>query len=683
MATSTTMVEKGEEEQAPERAGLPARKRYALAWTAGAAVAVLVFAWLVTGGTGALLVEEPAVSDFHDVQVRAWFDGRWDVPPEAVTIEGFVTDGRTYVYFGPVPALLRLPLLAVTESLDGRLTRSSLLAAYVVALVSCGVLGWRTRRLVRGDEELPRWEAIAVASAAFVMGTGSVLLFLGSRAIVYHETTLWAVALTIAGFAALVGHLRDGRIRSLAVTTFLAVAAMLTRGSVGVGPGVALGLVTVAQAYRFVRAGRGADGADRPDRPSWKRVAALGVATLLPFAAFSAINLLKFRSLWSLPLDRQAVTSAESLDGAARRAALADNDGSMFGFKFVPTTALQYGRPDGIGLQRAFPWIRFPGRAPPVGSVTFDTIDPAASATPTMIGLVALGALGLAGIVRRRELRALVPVLGGAAAGALTVLTIAYIAHRYVGDLFPLVAVAALAGLAWVPTLRPPRWQALAGTAGLAVLGAFSVWANLALSLDFQRFGSPNGDVAGRAVLVGWQVAVSGPSAFDVQRSPRDLPPPGPDGTFAVIGDCGGLYRSTGDEWTPVERTPATGLFRYRATFASGPPGVVPVLRATDPTADAPLVLRRLDDGQVRFETTDRAGTHVTGTSFAPGGEPHDVELVVDARTTEVAVTVDGDRVLQAHYSLLPADPLAPQREWAATLDPQPTSAEVCRQLVP
>ncbi len=52
-----------------------------------------------------------------------------------VGYEGFIVDHRTYMYFGPFPALLRLPVLAVTHGLDGRLTPWSMTVAFVVALV--------------------------------------------------------------------------------------------------------------------------------------------------------------------------------------------------------------------------------------------------------------------------------------------------------------------------------------------------------------------------------------------------------------------------------------------------------------------------------------------------------------------------------------------------------------------
>ena len=59
--------------------------------------------------------------NFYDLQARALFHGHLSVPDGSLGIEGFVVDGRTYMYFGPFPALLRMPVLLVTSRFDGRL----------------------------------------------------------------------------------------------------------------------------------------------------------------------------------------------------------------------------------------------------------------------------------------------------------------------------------------------------------------------------------------------------------------------------------------------------------------------------------------------------------------------------------------------------------------------------------
>ena len=112
------------------------------------------------------------------------------------------------MYQGPVPAILRMPLLLVTSRFDGRLTRLSMLAAYAVrAVLAIIQLGWRTRwrRAVRDRSagSRPRaWPGSSCSARAW-----SSLLFLGAKPWVYHEALLWGAALALASFAALVGWL--------------------------------------------------------------------------------------------------------------------------------------------------------------------------------------------------------------------------------------------------------------------------------------------------------------------------------------------------------------------------------------------------------------------------------------------------------------------------------------------
>ena len=76
---------------------------------------------MLTYGTGRLLVTD-TFGNFYDYQADAWLHGRWDVPEPALGGEAFVVDGKIYGYFGPTPALLRLPLVALGVAF-GKLTR--------------------------------------------------------------------------------------------------------------------------------------------------------------------------------------------------------------------------------------------------------------------------------------------------------------------------------------------------------------------------------------------------------------------------------------------------------------------------------------------------------------------------------------------------------------------------------
>ena len=144
---------------------------------------------------------------FFDAQGHALLDGNLAVPPGRSGIEGIVTDGATYEYYGPVLALLRLPVLALTHGLDRRLTQLSMLLAIVVLLIAtppctgacaggCGP--------VRRSTGARSWLAALLQLA---LG-GGIVLYLAAWPSVYHETELWGAALAVASLWAISGCCR-------------------------------------------------------------------------------------------------------------------------------------------------------------------------------------------------------------------------------------------------------------------------------------------------------------------------------------------------------------------------------------------------------------------------------------------------------------------------------------------
>ncbi len=106
---------------------------------------VVAYTWLLTAGTWDLF-QRQYFDNFFDAQARSMLDGRLDVPPEVVGFEGFLIGGKTFIYFGPVPALLRMPLMLVTDRFDGRLTTVSMLLAMLVLSMA----GFRLACAIRG-----------------------------------------------------------------------------------------------------------------------------------------------------------------------------------------------------------------------------------------------------------------------------------------------------------------------------------------------------------------------------------------------------------------------------------------------------------------------------------------------------------------------------------------------------
>jgi hypothetical protein len=157
------------------RAARSERARFLRASAVGALLAALPFTWLLAAGR-AELGPPAALSGFYDAQAHSFLDLRWDVPAEVLSVEAFTVDGRSYMYFGPTPALLRLPVAALTDRFDGRLTQVSMLLAAAVALASAARLSWRVRALLGPPAALRRVDLVAAGSLTFLLGAGSTLL---------------------------------------------------------------------------------------------------------------------------------------------------------------------------------------------------------------------------------------------------------------------------------------------------------------------------------------------------------------------------------------------------------------------------------------------------------------------------------------------------------------------------
>ncbi|HEY4397360.1 MAG TPA: hypothetical protein VGO28_06770 [Acidimicrobiia bacterium] len=649
-------------EEAGEAADPSGRRRFRLAALVGGLLAALVFFWMVNAGQLNPFHAE-RFGNFYDIQAHSLLHLHWDVPAKQVAFEGFLVDGKTYVYFGPVPALLRLPVVAITDSLDGRLTQVSMLAAFAVAIVFLTRLSWRIRGLVRGDAPVSRLELWAVGGYVFLIATGSVMLFLASRAFVYHETELWGAALALAAYDAILGALLEPSRRWIILAGIWTSAAFLTRATVGAGPLVALGIVLAAVVLRRLSTRRLAAPArwlGAPDRlGSSSMIWWLAAAIAVPVVLYAYVNYSRFGSFFGLPLDQQVYSQFNP----ARRRALADNGGSLFGLKFLPTQLLQLVRPDGWRFDSLFPWIAFPGPATVLGGVTFDTRDWASSIPATMPALTVLGGTGVVMLVRRAGAAAVRAPLIGAVIGGLATLTIAFVANRYMSDLLPAVVLASLVGfhvlLGAARRTPRPTWTRVVAVAVL-VLVPISLWVNFALAFSYQRALDPQ--AAGeRSGFIGFQQDVDdlipGGPRGNVQFGP-ELPARGARGELFVVGDCGGLYWSDSREWTAVERGNGAGHFRLQVRFPDVAGGEEALLGIGSGSDQNVLQLRYLPDHRARFALLSRVAPKplVSAPQRIEPGPAHSLDVIIDSRTGLVRVSLDGHSVLDDIAFLVSGD---------------------------
>jgi len=508
-------------------------------------------------------------SDFYEVQARALLDGTLAMDQRVLGIESFARGDQHFMYFGPVPAVLRLPVVAITRSFDGRLAAISMFCALVVIFVTVRWIGWNLRRrAVPGHQAVSRLETIAVGLVMLSVIGGSSLLYASARTAIYHEAILWGVALTLAAIAALLAWLDVDDVNALRaqrlmlLTSVFTMLALLTRPSVAGGALAALGLVAAKVVIdRLFRHRRDSEtvsqngseaGSSNDSGASLATCSVLASAVALPVVAYSIVNWLKFRSLFGVPFDQQAFT----LLSEQRRAMLAANGGSLFNWKFVPNNLFAYVRPDSIGLDGTFPFLQPSRPAITIGSPVYDLIDLTAGIPTTMPLLVGLAMVGTWFVIRGRppELRPLRAVLIGGALGTVAVLAIGYLANRYQSDFLPPLIVGAFVGVPvaarWfesLPQTAHVRRRLVAG--GSAALLAVGLSTNLALGYSYQRAYGPSThpDVVAEYIDLQRRVdGLLGDGRLSAVRVADALSPSSSLGDVAIIGQCDALFLSDG-----------------------------------------------------------------------------------------------------------------------------------------
>jgi hypothetical protein len=211
--------------------------------------------------------------------------GEFDVDPSAIAFEGSLRDGKTYTYFGIVPALLRLPLLPT-----GALSWLDVTGPFC-ALAATVALCFKLASAVLINHQLPRSRLQAIVFSVIVLSLilgGAQIQFL--RGTLYQETLEWAGAISAAFiYCALRGLIakRAFSTRLIAAMASLAGLCLLTRVSTALGLYFATGLLIVVLAWPS--AGSLRDRLPRFLSGLASKRAVVGLGVLLGFVALSGI----------------------------------------------------------------------------------------------------------------------------------------------------------------------------------------------------------------------------------------------------------------------------------------------------------------------------------------------------------------------------------------------------------
>lgn len=666
------------------------QRRIVRACVLGAILAWVVFLGVLIQDGG--LLHRDTFGNFYDAQADALLHGHWNVDPSEVAFEGFKINGKVYEYFGPVPAIIRMPIEAITHRFHGRLTRLSLLLAETVLLVFAVRLVTAARRASRPRAPTGRLDLALCALFVFAAGASSTL-FLSGQSWVYHEALLWGAALTVGSLALLADFLESRRTSTLIWSCILAGLALNTRAVTGAGALVALGLVGAVELWRAVRSSETRTTQLRTAQLRTVGVVALGL--LIPTICYVLVNEARFGSMFGLPLDKQIVAQIDP----QRRLALAANHNSMFGIKFAPTQALQALRPDALHPTRLFPFVDFPTKPSTViGNAVFDTRDPTSSITSSepALFLWALAGLATLGWSRLRRfspgLRGWGLLSGGAAASCAGFLSINFVANRYFTDVLPFLLVAGAVGVdATVRAVRRVGQGAAGSTVrlivvvGTAAVVLFGGWVNASLGLQYHEVIAAGASSSSRARWLSLQLRINnvvggggvtpGASVF------HELPANSYRGQIAVIGACEALYRSNGDQWNLLEGDP---------TVTVELTGVVPT---PDVGKSAVVAEKAIDGGAIRLDWHNLNGrkyrvdvvrsvgghdaTIVSSDPFPWSGPlAGPLSVVMDANTGAVALRNDNQTFFD-WFTSIPAGAIVP----GGSLRAEPLSTSVCRRV--
>lgn len=538
------------------------------AYRIGALVGLLAFVLVLMGGQGTLLPWAPA-GDFYDAQAESFLDGRLQVDRDVLGIEAFEHDGGTYMYQPPWPAVLRIPVVALTDRFDGRLGAPSMLLAHLVLLVAAERVLLEARRALPGAAARGRLGRTLCALFGLTLAGGSTATFLASRPWVYHESAMWGMAWTVVTFAGLLVLRRRPSWGALAVTALGCGGAVMSRASVGAGACVAVGVLALA-----ALAAPGRRVLDRLRGPAG--ALPLLVVAAVPAVLYAVLNTLKFGNPTSIPFEAQGYTQIS----AARREMLAEAGGSLFGLRFAPTTLWHYLRPTGIQVVDQLPFVDFPpAGGPVVGDVTFDLIDHTSSVTVTLVALLAAAAMGVWALARRHptDRVAWFAVALGGLAGSATIVPFGYVAQRYHADVVPLLVPLAALGVHAADRVAGRARRRTIGLVGIGLV-LVTLWFQVGLATVYQRLRAPNPAPAQVAALLDARLDIG---ADPDVRVAETLPHAAARDAVVVVGDCRGVYVWSAAPpsdiyppgWVAAERTRAGGRVELAVDLSQLEPG--------------------------------------------------------------------------------------------------------------
>ena len=194
-------------------------------------LSMLFWVFATTGG-GQIFVKE-VLGGAYDSQAEHFLRGDVDVDVEAIGHEAMIVNGKVRMYFGPFPALLRIPLNLLYPGGQGKWSRISGFCAGVIALSAFAGLV----RTALCSSPLSARARTWLGNACVVgFALGSPLLLLLGNLSIYNEAIIWGLSLSLAAlFFAFYSRQAEGVTLTwtLLACSLCAGGALLSRATFG------------------------------------------------------------------------------------------------------------------------------------------------------------------------------------------------------------------------------------------------------------------------------------------------------------------------------------------------------------------------------------------------------------------------------------------------------------------
>lgn len=619
---------------------------------AACAVVYLAIATRLTDGLGRTQFDNRAYADFFDIQAEALLRGDLALPANSLGLEAFIVDGREQMYFGLFPALLRLPVAAVTEAFSGRLTVVSSWLAWLLFVVSAWALADRAiDRLLADDASAVRGPLTTLWKVAVALGTP--MLMLAGPVWVFSEAIMWGVASCTLVQYRLFRELEESTPRNQWWLGGALALAVLNRPTLGLGCLLVVVAVVAVRTWRHRRFGHG----------EWRLAGAAAASLLLLVVP----NMMRFGRPLGPPMELQVLSQVDE----QRMRMLEYAGGDFVDPRYLPTNLLTYLRPDGLSVSTRFPFLDAPHQLPhvfgdAVYDITYRTPSLPAS-TPLLFGLAVLGVV--LGIVAMQSLVAARWLFAAAAVGlpaAATLLIWGFLAPRYLADfvvtLLPL-SVLGLVGLIRYVGARSDtarRWFVV----GAVAVTAWSVVANTAMALSSSYLTGPDGGIDELVTLQGRDGYWTGDGTVrydDVDGFSFERDDPPAVGQIAVLGDCAGAWYSTGepvDPWLTLGygRNDFRQVFDVQVDDDASLPVTVPLATFSNASPVDPDVPNTFEvslvvgaDGEFSLDLTDEFGVITYELDEAELGEAFQLAVTSDPVRRSMFFEIDGETVAFGH----------------------------------